>query len=92
MANPILSKLMSSGSVQNALPQLGNLGMIKNYINLLKGQGNMEQAVEGMVKNHPMYQQAMKFVQDNGGNYQQAFYAYAQQNGIDPKEIENLFK
>lgn len=91
MANPILSKLMSS-SVQNALPQLSNLAMIKNYINLLKGQGNMEQAVEGMVKNHPMYQQAMKFVQDNGGNYQQAFYAYAQQNGIDPKEIENLFK
>jgi hypothetical protein len=29
----------------------------------------MEQAVEGLVKNHPMYQQAMKFVQDNGGNY-----------------------
>lgn len=91
MANPILSKLMSGGA-QSVLPQLNNLGMIKNYINLLKGQGNMEQAVEGLVKNHPMYQQAMKFVQDNGGNYQQAFYAYAQQNGIDPKEIENLFK
>ena len=90
MANPILSKLM--GSTQSALPQLGNLSMMKNYIGLLKGQGNMEQALEGMVKNHPMYQQAMKFVQDNGGNYQQAFYAYAQQNGIDPKEIENLFK
>lgn len=90
MANPILSKLM--GGAQSALPQLSNLAMIKNYVNLLKGQGNMEQAVKGLVKNHPMYQQAMKFVQDNGGNYQQAFYAYAQQNGIDPKEIENLFK
>jgi hypothetical protein len=45
-----------------------------------------------MVKNHPMYQQAMKFVQDNGGNYQQAFYAYAQQNGIDPSQITDLFK
>ena len=91
MANPILSKLMG-GSAQGAGPQMPNLSMLKNYVALLKGQGNMEQAVEGMVKNHPMYQQAMKFVQDNGGNYQQAFYAYAQQNGIDPKEIENLFK
>lgn len=91
MANPILSKLMGGG-VQGALPQLGNLLMIKNYINLLKGKGNIEQAVEGLVKNHPMYQQAMKFVQDNGGNYQQAFYSYAQKNGIDPKEIEDLFK
>lgn len=91
MANPILSKLMGGGA-KSAFSQLSNLAMIKNYINLLKGQGNMEQAIEGMVKNHPMYQQAMKFVQDNGGNYQQAFYTYAQQNGIDPKEIEDLFK
>ena len=45
-----------------------------------------------MLKNHPMYQQAMKFVQDNGGNYQQAFYTYAQQNGIDPSQIADLFK
>ena len=91
MANPILNKLMSSNT-QNAFPQLNNLAMMKNYINLLKGQGNMEQALEGMVKNHPMYQQAMRFVQDSGGSYQQAFYAYAQQNGIDPSQIEDLFK
>lgn len=88
MANPILSKLMSGG----AMPQLQNLSMIKNYIGLLKGQGNMEQALEGMVKNHPMYQQAMQFVKDNGGDYQQAFYAYAKQNGIDPSQITDLFK
>lgn len=91
MANPILSKLMSSGA-QGALPQLGNLSMIKNYINLIKGKGNMEQVLEGMVKNHPMYPQAMQFVQSNGGDYKQAFYTYAQQNGIDPKEVEDLFK
>jgi hypothetical protein len=34
----------------------------------------------------------MKFVQDNGGNYQQAFYTFAQQNGIDPSQVEDLFK
>ena len=86
MANPILSKLMGTS------PQIPNFSMMKNYINLLKGQGNMEQALEGMVKNHPMYQQAMQFVKDNGGDYQQAFYAYAKQNGIDPSQIEDLFK
>lgn len=86
MANPILSKLMG------ASPQIPNFSMMKNYINLLKGQGNMEQALEGMVKNHPMYQQAMQFVKNNGGDYQQAFYAYAKQNGIDPSQIEDLFK
>lgn len=90
MANPILSKLMNTGA-QNAAPKMPNFSMLKNYVALLKGQGNMEQAVEGMVKNHPMYQQAMKFVQENGGNYQQAFYAYAQQNGIDPSQITDLF-
>jgi len=41
MANPILSKLISGGA-QGVLPQLGNLSMIKNYINLIKGKGNME--------------------------------------------------
>ena len=86
MANPILSKLMGTS------PQIPNFSMMKNYINLLKGQGNMEQALEGMVKNHPMYQQAMQFVKNNGGDYQQAFYAYAKQNGIDPSQIEDLFK
>ena len=91
MANPILSKLMSGGA-QGAMPQLQNLSMVKNYIGLLKGQGNMEQALEGMVKNHPMYQQAMQFVKESGGDYQQAFYAYAKQNGIDPSQITDLFK
>jgi hypothetical protein len=41
MANPILSKLMG-GNTQGARPQMPNLSMLKNYIALLKGQGNME--------------------------------------------------
>jgi hypothetical protein len=42
---------MSTG----ATSQMPDLSMMKNYIALLKGQGNMEKTLEGLVKNHPMY-------------------------------------
>lgn len=90
MANPILSKMMSVNT-QGVASQIPNLSMMKNFITMLKGKGNIEKTIGGLVKNHPMYKQAMQFIQDNGGDYQQAFYAYAQQNGIDPSQFTDLF-
>lgn len=79
-------------NIPGNMTQMPDLSMVKSFIALAKGQGNLEKSLEGLVKNHPMYQQAMQFAQNNGGSYQDAFYSYAQKNGIDPKQIEDLFK
>ena len=45
-----------------------------------------------MMQNNPQYTQAMRIIKENGGDAKKAFYALAQQNGVDPEEIIKQFK
>lgn len=40
-----------------------------------------------MIQQMPQYKQVMDYVNANGGDAQAAFYAKAQEMGIDPEEI-----
>lgn len=40
-----------------------------------------------MLQQMPQYKQIMEYVNANGGDAQKAFYAAAQEMGIDPDEI-----
>lgn len=41
---------------------------------------------------NPQMMQAIKYVKDNGGDPKAAFEKLAAENGIDPAEIEQMFK
>lgn len=46
---------------------------------------------EAMIKQMPQYKEIEKLIDQNGGDAKSAFYNLANQMGIDPDEIINLF-
>lgn len=41
------------------------------------------------ISNNPQLAQAIKYVNDNGGNPKDAFYKLAKEKGVDPQSILN---
>ena len=65
---------------------------IKQMIGMIKSSGNPQLLLNQLMQSNPNMKQAMEIVQQYGGNAEKAFYALAEQKGIDPKEILNLLK
>ena len=83
-----------------ALPQiLQQLGgglrippQIRQMISMVKASGNPQAMLNQIMQANPNMKQAMEIVQQYGGDANKAFYALAEQKGIDPNEILNLLK
>ena len=65
----------------------GNIGQIKQMMQMVRSAGNPQAMVQNMAQNNPQMKQAMDFIQQNGNDPKRAFYALAQQKGVDPDEI-----
>ena len=85
MLNPMLGML-------NQSRLSGQMAPIKNMVNMARAAGNPQMMIQQMIQNNPNYSQALKLVQDNGGDAQKAFYSLANQMGVDPNEILNALK
>ena len=85
-ANPILAQM---GQTAAAIPGLDN---VRNLLTMMRGAANPNALVQGLLQNTPQYRQAMDLVRQNGGDAKTAFYNLAQQKGIEPNEILNLFR
>ena len=70
----------------------GNLGQIKNMMNMVRSAGNPQAMLAQMMQNNPQMRQVMDVVNQYGGDPQKAFYAIAQQRGVNPDEILNMLK
>ena len=49
-------------------------------------------ALNQMAMQNPNVKQAMDFVNQNGGDAKKAFYALAEQNGVNPNDILSMLK
>ena len=75
--NPILQKMQ--------MPN--NLGRLRNMMNSVKNAGNPQAMLMNMAQNNPNIKQAMDFINQSGGDPQKAFYALAEQKGVNPEDI-----
>ena len=48
--------------------------------------------LQAIAAKNPQMQQAIDFINQCGGDPQKAFYALAEQKGVDPNEILNALK
>ena len=85
-ANPILAQMGQSAS------SIPGLDSIRNLLTMMRGASNPTSLLQGLLQNTPQYQQAMNLVKQSGGDARSAFYNLAQQKGVDPNEILNLFR
>lgn len=75
--NPILQKMQ--------MPS--NLGRLKNMMNTVRNAGNPQAMLMNMAQSNPNIKQAMDFINQSGGDPQKAFYALAEQKGVNPEDI-----
>ena len=64
---------------------------IQQLIQTIKNCGNPQQMMQSMIQNNPQLG-IVNLLQENGGNAKQAFYALAQQKGVNPDDILNMIK
>lgn len=81
--NPILNQLMSSAMQNNP---------IMNLFKTVSAAQNPNAMMQQMAQNNPQLQQTLNYVNQNGGNAKDLFYAMAQQKGVNPDSIINMLK
>lgn len=64
---------------------------IKQMMNTVKMAQNPQAALNQMITSNPQMKKVMDIVNQYGGDPQKAFYGMAEQYGIDPNEILNMF-
>ena len=70
-------------------------GALSNRMNMLKQKFQQVKMLTnpiGYINSSPELKGVMDMVNQNGGNAQQFFYKLAEQKGVDPNEILNMFK
>ena len=67
-------------------------GQIKQMMSMLQSAQNPQAMLNQMMQNNPQMQQAMKLINQYGGDAKKAFYSLAQERGIDPQEILKMLK
>ena len=65
---------------------------IKQVISMVKASGNPQAMLNQLIQTNPNLRQVTEIIQQYGGDANKAFYALAEQKGIDPKEILDLLK
>ena len=75
--------------MQNSQPQTNNLQQMANVI---KNSRNPKAMLEQMMQSNPRIQQALNYINQNGGDAKSAFYALARQKGVDPESVLKMFR
>ena len=85
MAIPgILQQIAKSNPIMNS---------VKGMIGMLNTAQNPQMLLNQMFMNNPKMKEITDLVNGNyGGDWQKAFYAVAQQKGVDPNDILNMMR
>ena len=86
--NPMLGALSQS----RLSGLMGQIGPIKQAMNMVRSSGNPQMMMQQMLGNNPQYAQVQKLISENGGDAQKAFYSLANQMGIDPQSVIDALK
>ena len=65
---------------------------VRQMIAMIKSAGNPQLMLNQLMQSNPQMQQVMQIVQKYGGDPNKAFYALAEEKGINPQEILDLLK
>ena len=81
--------------MNSLFPQQQNMSLQpqqNNIIQMLKNSHNPGQLFQQMAKSNPQVQSIMQMIQQTNQTPKQLFYQAAEQRGVDPNQILNMFK
>ena len=65
---------------------------IKNMMQAVRSAGDPNAMLQQMMQSNPKMQKVQQIVQQYNGDPRAAFYALAQQNGVDPEQILGMLR
>lgn len=60
--------------------------------NKIRGLSNPQTAINTMAQQNPALKKALDYVNNNGGDYEKAFFQLASDMGVNPQDIINALK
>ena len=73
---------------QNTLAGISKqVAPIKQMMAAVRSAGDPNAMLQQMMATNPQMQKVQQIIQQNGGDARTAFYAVAQQQGVDPEQI-----
>ena len=82
-------------AIPQILQQLGGVTIppqIRQMMQMVRSAGNPQAMIGQLMQNNPQMQQAMELIKASGNDPKRAFYALAEQKGIDPNSILDQLK
>ena len=86
MAIPQILQQLGGGQGLTISPQ------IKQMIQMVRSANNPQAMINQLMQTNPQMKQVMDVVRASGNDPKKAFYALAQQKGINPDDILNQLK
>ena len=68
------------------------MSQIKQMMGMINSAGNPQAMMNQMIANNPQFKQVMDLINQSGGDPRKAFYALAEQKGVDPNDILSMMK
>ena len=68
------------------------MSQIKQMMGMINSAGNPQAMMNQMLTSNPQFKQVMDLINQSGGDPRKAFYALAEQKGIDPNDILSMMK
>ena len=90
MALPQILQMLGASRQTTALA--AQLQPVRDMIRMVQTANNPTAMLQAIAAKNPQMQQAIDFINQCGGDPQKAFYALAEQKGVDPNEILNALK
>lgn len=80
------------GILQQIVKSNPMMGTVKQMMGMVTGSQNPSAMLNQLVMSNPNLKQVMDIVNSSGGDPKKAFYALAEQKGVDPQEILDMLK
>lgn len=80
------------GILQQLAKSSPMMGKVKQMMSMVSGSQNPAAMLNQMAMNNPNLKQVMDFINQTGGDPQKAFYAMAEQKGVNPQDILDMLK
>ena len=65
---------------------------VRRMMGMINNSQNPSAMMNSMMQNNPQLKQAMDLINQSGGDARKAFYALAEQKGVDPQDILDMMK
>lgn len=88
MVNPILTQIGQSRVGQ----VIKTAQTLKSTLRSFQEASTPQAAFNKLLMSNPQFREVIQLVQANGGDPEKTFYKLAQENGIDPQQVLDLFK